>query len=167
MLEEKDFDIGVHLRTIREMYGFSQRALAKRADVTNGIISMIEQNRNSPSVATLKKILGAFPLSLADFFTFGQLVQEKIVYSADELVEIGSGGFSFRQVGSNLKDKAMQVLHEKIVCPLFHLPALLHRSIQLQPGYFIGNFSVRYRGSDVPSSLIQNSVSLELLRRTP
>ncbi len=114
MLEDMDFDIGKRLRTIREMYGFSQRALAKRADVTNGIISMIEQNRNSPSVATLKKILGAFPLSLADFFTYGQLAKEQIVYSADELVEIGSGGFSFRQVGSNLKDKAMQILHERI-----------------------------------------------------
>lgn len=35
-----DINIGERLRTIREMYGFSQRALAKRADVTNGIISM-------------------------------------------------------------------------------------------------------------------------------
>jgi transcriptional regulator with XRE-family HTH domain len=96
------------------MYGLSQRTLAKRADVTNGIISMIEQNRNSPSVATLKKILDAFPISLADFFTFGQLSQEKIVYSADELAEIGRGGFSYRQVGVNLKDKAIQILHERI-----------------------------------------------------
>ncbi|MCK5914609.1 MAG: cupin domain-containing protein [Deltaproteobacteria bacterium] len=113
-MEETDFDIGERLRTLRKTYGFSQRTLAKRADVTNGIISMIEQNRNSPSVATLKKILNAFPISLADFFTFGQLVQEKIVYSAAELVDIGSGGFSFRQVGTNMKDKAMQILHERI-----------------------------------------------------
>jgi len=114
ILSNTDFNIGERLRTIRKMYGLSQRTLAKQANVTNGIISMIEQNRNSPSVATLKKILDAFPISLAEFFTFGQLVQEKNVYSADELAEIGSGGFSFRQVGVNLKDKAMQILHERI-----------------------------------------------------
>src|SRR5512147_477771 len=62
-----EFDIGERLREIRERYGLSQRALAARADVTNGMISMIEKNRSSPSVATLKKILGGFPLSLADF----------------------------------------------------------------------------------------------------
>ncbi|NOY13808.1 MAG: helix-turn-helix domain-containing protein, partial [Deltaproteobacteria bacterium] len=55
-IRQVDINIGERLRTIREMYGFSQRALAKRADVTNGIISMIEQNSSSPSIATLKKI---------------------------------------------------------------------------------------------------------------
>lgn len=109
-----DINIGERLRTIREMYGFSQRALAKRADVTNGIISMIEQNSSSPSIATLKKILDGFPLSLADFFSFGAPTQDKIIYRAEELVEIGDKHFSYRQVGSNLKDKLMQLIHERI-----------------------------------------------------
>ena len=38
-------DVGVHLRAVRSMYGLSQRELAKRAGVTNGMISLIEQNR--------------------------------------------------------------------------------------------------------------------------
>lgn len=109
-----DIDIGERLRTIREMYGFSQRALAKRADVTNGIISMIEQNSSSPSIATLKKILNGFPISLTDFFTFGATSQDKIVYRADEFVEIGSKSVSYRQVGSTLKGKAMQLIQERI-----------------------------------------------------
>lgn len=96
------------------MYGFSQRALAKRTDVTNGIISMIEQNRTSPSIATLKKILDGFPITLTDFFTFGVPSQETIIYRADELVEIGGDKVSYRQVGSNLKGKAMQLIHERI-----------------------------------------------------
>jgi len=109
-----DIDIGERLRTIREMYGFSQRALAKRADVTNGIISMIEQNSSSPSIATLKKILNGFPMSLTDFFTFGAASQNKIVYRADELVEIGGKDVSYRQVGTTLKGKAMQLIQERI-----------------------------------------------------
>ncbi|MFT5730186.1 MAG: transcriptional regulator with XRE-family HTH domain [Desulforhopalus sp.] len=109
-----EFNAGTRLRGIREMYGLSQRALAKKAGVTNGIISMIEQNRNSPSLATLKKILDAIPISFSDFFSINTNGQKKIVFKADELVEIGSSGFSFKQVGKDLKEKAMQILHERI-----------------------------------------------------
>jgi transcriptional regulator with XRE-family HTH domain len=108
------FDIGERLRTIREKHGYSHRALAKQANVTNGIISMIEQNRTSPSVGTLKKILDGIPISLAEFFTFEVIQQRKIVYSADELVEISGKGFSYLQVGHKLHGMAMQIIHEKI-----------------------------------------------------
>lgn len=108
------FDIGERLRRIREKHGFSQRALAKQAGVTNGIISMIEQNRTSPSVGTLKKILDGIPISLAEFFTFEETHQRKIVYTADELVQIGGKGFSYLQVGHNLEGMAMQIIHEQI-----------------------------------------------------
>jgi transcriptional regulator with XRE-family HTH domain len=109
-----EFNAGERLRTIRELYGLSQRALAKKAGVTNGMISMVEQNRNSPSLATLKKILEAIPISFAEFFSTELNGQQQIVFKADELVEIGSSGFSFKQVGRDLKDKAMQILHERI-----------------------------------------------------
>jgi len=107
-------DVGERLRSLREMYGLSQRSLAKKAGVTNGIISMIEMNRNSPSLATLKKILDAIPISFSDFFTVGAISQLQTVYKAAELTEIGSSGFSFKQVGRDLTDKAMQILHERI-----------------------------------------------------
>jgi transcriptional regulator with XRE-family HTH domain len=109
-----ELNVGERLRNLREMYGMSQRALAKKAGVTNGIISMIEKNRNSPSLATLKKILDAFPIPLSEFFTEGASPQMKTFYMADELPEIGSSGFSFRQVGVDLSGKAMQILHERI-----------------------------------------------------
>jgi transcriptional regulator with XRE-family HTH domain len=107
-------DIGDRLRKIRERHGLSQRALAKKANVTNGLISMSEQNRTSPSVATLKKILDSINFSLADFFTFDLFDAKKIVYTRDDLVEIGSGGFSYRQIGADLSGMAMQILHERI-----------------------------------------------------
>ena len=92
----------------------SQRALAKKAGVTNGIISMIEKNRNSPSLATLKKILDAIPMPLAQFFTEDTTPQLRKFFKAGDLHEIGSSGFSFKQVGQSLSDKAMQILHEHI-----------------------------------------------------
>ena len=63
-----DIDVGAQLRAVRTMYGLSQRELAKRAGVTNAIISLIEQNRSSPSVGSLKKVLDGIPMSLAEFF---------------------------------------------------------------------------------------------------
>ena len=54
---EADFDVGQRLRGVREMHSLSQRELAKRAGVTNGTISLIEQNRVSPSIGSLRKVL--------------------------------------------------------------------------------------------------------------
>lgn len=106
--------VGARLRAIRESYGLSQRALAKKAAVTNGIISMIEQNRSSPSVATLKKILNALPMSLAEFFAADRTEPGQVFYEGKELVEIGGGLVSYRQLGANLKGKAIQILHERL-----------------------------------------------------
>ena len=50
-------DVALRLKAVRQMHGLSQRELAKRAGVTNGMISLIEQGRVSPSVASLKKVL--------------------------------------------------------------------------------------------------------------
>jgi len=110
---ELEIDVGERLRGIRETYGLSQRALAKQTGVANGLISMIELGRTSPSVSTLKKILDGFPMSLAEFFSTDPFPRtDRVVYRADELSEIGGEAISFRQVGSNLRDRALQVMHE-------------------------------------------------------
>ncbi len=109
-----DPDIGERLRRLRERHGLSQRALAARAEVTNGLISLIEKNRSSPSVATLKKILSGFPLSLSEFFADDAPEPRRIFFRADELVEIGGGEVSYRQVGANLRESALQLLHERL-----------------------------------------------------
>ena len=61
-------DVGARLRGVRTSLGLSQRELARRAGVTNGLISLIEQNRVSPSVSSLKKVLDGVPMALAEFF---------------------------------------------------------------------------------------------------
>jgi transcriptional regulator with XRE-family HTH domain len=110
-----EFQVGERLRAVREACGLSQRTLARRSGVANGLVSMIELNRTSPSVATLKKILDGVPMTLADFFA-GNLpsTEEQVVYRASDLVEIGSDGISYRQVGRNLDKRSLQVLHERL-----------------------------------------------------
>ena len=108
-------DIGEKLRTIRKQRGLSQRELAARAGLTNGTISLIEQNRTSPSVASLKSLLDAIPISMAEFFsTIEETDTPKVFYKADELTEIapnGSGKLSLRMLG-DAQNHALQVLHE-------------------------------------------------------
>lgn len=106
-------DVGGHLRAVRMMYGLSQRELAKRAGVTNGTISLIEQNRVSPSVSSLKKVLDGVPMSLADFFTLDLQETPQVFYTRDELTDIGDRDVSLRLVAAKRPNRAMTIMHER------------------------------------------------------
>ncbi len=106
-------DVGAHLKAVRQMYGLSQRELAKRAGVTNGLISLIEQNRVSPSVSSLKKVLDGVPMALADFFTLDLDGMPQVFFPKEELADIGTGSVALRLVGSRLATRSLAVLHEK------------------------------------------------------
>ena len=106
-------DVGAHLKAVRQMYGLSQRELAKRAGVTNGLISLIEQNRVSPSVSSLKKVLDGVPMALSDFFTLDLAGKPQVFFPKEELADIGAGGVELRLVGSRVAQRSMTVLHEK------------------------------------------------------
>jgi transcriptional regulator with XRE-family HTH domain len=106
-------DVGSHLKAVRQMYGLSQRELAKRAGVTNGLISLIEQNRVSPSVSSLKKVLDGIPMALADFFTLDLAGKPQVFFSREELADIGTESLELRLVGGRLANRSMSILHER------------------------------------------------------
>jgi len=106
-------DVGTHLRAVRTMYGLSQRELAKRAGVTNGLISLIEQNRVSPSVSSLKKVLDGIPMSLAEFFTLDLTASPQVFFQGDELTDLGDRSVSLRLVAARRPNRAMSVMHER------------------------------------------------------
>jgi transcriptional regulator with XRE-family HTH domain len=106
-------DVGDRLRFVRMRHNLSQRALAKRAGVTNSTISLIEANQMNPSVGALKRILDGIPIGLAEFFALKPDRPAQAFYRADELTEIGKGKISYRQVGENLFGRALQILKER------------------------------------------------------
>lgn len=65
-------DVGQRLKLLRERCGLSLRQFGQRAGVTAGMISFIERGRNSPSIATLHKILSALNTDVATFFAEAQ-----------------------------------------------------------------------------------------------
>lgn len=116
------FDIGARLLAMRRAAGLSQRQLAERAGVPHAQISIVETNRSSPSVATLRKILSGLNLTLADFFDPERSAPEGPFFDEGDLVDLTSklsvsgaqdatGGFSFRQIGDARKHN-LQILHE-------------------------------------------------------
>ncbi|HEV7358193.1 MAG TPA: cupin domain-containing protein [Steroidobacteraceae bacterium] len=106
-------DVGTHLKAVRQMYGLSQRELAKRAGVTNGLISLIEQNRVSPSVSSLKKVLDGIPMALADFFTLDLGGKPQVFFPREELANIGTEDVALHLVGGRLAKRSMSILHER------------------------------------------------------
>jgi transcriptional regulator with XRE-family HTH domain len=114
-----DFDIGRRLREIRKGRGLTQRTLGERAGVVHSLISLIEKNHHSPSVASLRKILGGIPMTLGEFFNPDQWAAGRVFFRADDLTELAlplgngsTGHISFRQVGDP-QEHNLQILHER------------------------------------------------------
>jgi transcriptional regulator with XRE-family HTH domain len=105
--------VGLRLRAVRKEKGLSQRELAKRAGVTNSTISLIEQDKVSPSVSSLKKVLDGFPMTMADFFTIGlNEDNEKVVFEKDKQPDMGQGGIQFYLIGAGRPNRQMQIIRE-------------------------------------------------------
>jgi transcriptional regulator with XRE-family HTH domain len=106
-------DVGARLRSVRISFGLSQRALARRAGVTNGLISLIEQNRVSPSVSSLKKVLDGVPMTLAEFFTLDMAAAPQAFFGTEELTELGNDQVSLRLVAAQRPGRQLTLLHER------------------------------------------------------
>lgn len=105
-------NIGARLREIRTKMGLSQRELAARAGLTNGMISLIETNKASPTVASLMKVLDAIPMSVVDFFQPGPADRQKVFFSEDELTDVGSNNVVLKLVGGKALGGQIEILHE-------------------------------------------------------
>ena len=107
-------DIGLRLQEVRNKKGLSQRELAKRVGVTNSTISLIEQNKVSPSISSLKKVLDGIPISLADFFTvdLDHDADDSPFYGKEEQIDVGNGGIHYYLVGQNKPQRQMCILRE-------------------------------------------------------
>lgn len=107
-------DIGYRLQAIRKAKGLSQRELAKRVNVTNSTISLIEQNKVSPSISSLKKVLDGIPISLADFFTADLAAEaaDSAFFPAAGQPDVGNNEIHYFLVGQGRIGRQMGILRE-------------------------------------------------------
>ena len=78
-------ELGAKIRELRLKNNLTQEELADRCELTKGYISQLENELNSPSIATLKDILQTLGSSLSEFFDDES--EEKIVFGADDYFE--------------------------------------------------------------------------------
>ena len=115
-----DFDVGARLRQCRVERGLSQRQLADAAGVPHGQISMVETNRSSPSVASLRKILSGLNMTMAAFFDPGERPGGQVFFTPQERRDltsrltrrVGAARVSIAQIG-DAEAHNLQILHER------------------------------------------------------
>ncbi|MCC6517274.1 MAG: helix-turn-helix domain-containing protein, partial [Tabrizicola sp.] len=118
----QDFNVGDRLRQMRQAASLSQRQLAEASGVPHGQISMIETNRSSPSVASLRKILGGLSVTMSEFFEPDATVSQSVFFKLHELRDLTTrlystlddprGRITLQQVG-DAKAHNLQILHER------------------------------------------------------
>lgn len=104
---------GRRLSEIRQQLGMSQRKAAELSGLTHSAISTIEQDKVSPAVSTLQKLLRVYGLSLSEFFAESRDNDKpKIVINSADLIEIGSRGVSMKMVHNGTPNHAVAMLLE-------------------------------------------------------
>jgi transcriptional regulator with XRE-family HTH domain len=111
---EDSASVGERLKALRQSRGLSIRGLAELAGVPHATLSIIERDKSSPSVSILKRLLKPLNVTLSVFFSDSAVVDRAVFYKASELVELADGKMlSYRQVGANLTNSSMMILHER------------------------------------------------------
>ena len=71
-------ELGAKIKRLRNQKGLTQEELADRCELTKGYISQLENDLNSPSIATLTDILAVLGSNLSEFFK--EEAEEKLVF---------------------------------------------------------------------------------------
>ncbi|RPH46976.1 MAG: cupin domain-containing protein [Burkholderiales bacterium] len=74
----QSLDVGRRLRELRTLAGLSIRSLAEKSGLNFNTLSLIENNRSSPSVSTLQQLAGALQVPITAFFETATVQQEVV-----------------------------------------------------------------------------------------
>ncbi len=99
-------ELGKKIKDMRNQLGLTQEELADRCELTKGYISQLENDLNSPSIATLTDILAALGSNLSEFFQ--EEKEEKVVFNKDEFIEKDSDGVLWNWLIPNAQKNMME-----------------------------------------------------------
>ena len=99
-------DLGEKIKQMRNQLGLTQKELADRCELTKGYISQLENDLNSPSIATLTDILAALGSNLSEFFR--EETEEKVVFTKNEFIEKDSDGVKWNWLIPNAQKNMME-----------------------------------------------------------
>jgi len=99
-------NLGEKIKQMRNQLGLTQEELANRCELTKGYISQLENELNSPSIATLTDILSALGSNLSEFFR--EEAEEKVVFTKEEFFEKDSDGVKWHWLIPNAQKNMME-----------------------------------------------------------
>jgi transcriptional regulator with XRE-family HTH domain len=95
-------DVGGRIRTIRLVRQFSLRALAETSGLNVNTLSMIENNKTSPSVSTLQALAGALNVPLTALFETDEPKSRVAFHKADERAKISFTRGQMEDLGAGM-----------------------------------------------------------------
>ena len=107
MTEEKEPQVGMRLRSMRDQQGLSLRALAERCGLSINAISQIERGENSPTVSTLHRLATALNVRITDFFQ--EEARQKSIFVKRSLgLRTQSNGVAMESLGIGLFNQQLE-----------------------------------------------------------
>ncbi len=110
---EKEFSIGLKLRTLRTEHNLSQRELAQLAGISPNSISLIERSEISPSVSTLQSLASALNIKVSYFFD-DVSSESVLLIKAAERPSIYNNGVQIQGTGKHLRGQSVEPFHVSI-----------------------------------------------------
>ena len=99
---------------LRERAELSLRCLAEKSGVTSAMISLIERDKTSPSLVTLKKILTALDTDMAQFFSGDGDSQALPVFYRERMSVISDDERCYTMVLPHNKEIGIEILDEQL-----------------------------------------------------
>jgi len=127
----KPVSVGSRVREIRHERGLSIRDLAEESGLAVNTLSLIENEKSSPSVKTLKQIAQALQIPLVSLFESVDSDRKPIYTNVGNRREVNLEGLTVEDCGVNLNQQQLQ--------PLI---------VTLSPGYNNQDTPVLHRGTE-------------------
>ncbi len=97
-----DIHVGQRLRELRAAKGLSLRALAEQSRLNVNTLSLIENQRSSPSVSTLQQLAQALNVPITTFFETGEKEQRVVVQRAGLRPRAAFTGGTMEDLGAGM-----------------------------------------------------------------
>lgn len=106
--EKLEESLGNRLRELRRQQGLSLRALAEKSGLSANTLSLIENGKTSPSVATLQQIALALNIPITAFFEV-KTIHDPVIYTQkDKRVGAAFGHGKLEEMGSGVGSEGLQ-----------------------------------------------------------
>lgn len=104
----QEVNVGLALRSLRAKRGLSIRALAEKSGLAVNTLSLIQNNKTSPSVATLQQLSSALAVPITTFFENGSHKSRVAYVKASQRVGATFAHGALEDLSAGLSDRTIE-----------------------------------------------------------